>query len=89
MNKEKLIIPLKRPKGDDGYHTFSVRIKEEIFQQLESICQQTGHSRNELIGLLLSYALENCEIERQSHVYPYFREAMQCHLQTSPPPEKE
>lgn len=28
MKEEKLIIHPKRPKGDDGYKTFSVRIRE-------------------------------------------------------------
>lgn len=63
MRGEKLIVKPKKPKGEDGYRVFSVRIKEEIVVEIEKISMKTGHSRNELIGLFLEYALENCEIE--------------------------
>ena len=63
-NKD-LIIKHKRAKGDDGYRTFSIRIKEEIVSKLDNISTQTGHSRNELIGLLLEYEIENCRVEEK------------------------
>lgn len=62
MDNEKLIIHPKRPKGDDGYRTFSIRIREEALAQINQISQQTGHSRNELICRLLDFALERCTI---------------------------
>lgn len=34
MKKESLIVKTKRPKGEDGYKTFSIRIKEEPLQKL-------------------------------------------------------
>ncbi len=64
MNNKKLIIMPKRPKSDDGYKPFSIRIKEETVAKIEHISSQTGHSRNELIGLLLDYAIDRCEIEK-------------------------
>ncbi|MBO4954169.1 MAG: ribbon-helix-helix protein, CopG family [Clostridia bacterium] len=60
--KEKLIIKRKSLQGEDGYKTFSIRIKEETVQELETLSKETNRSRNELIGLLLDYALKNCEI---------------------------
>ncbi len=60
--KEKLIIKRKALQGEDGYKTFSIRIKEETVQELETLSKETNRSRNELIGLLLDYALKNCEI---------------------------
>ena len=51
-----------RPKGDDGYKTFSIRIKEDTVAQLDKISAKTNHSRNELIGMFLEFALANCEI---------------------------
>lgn len=60
--KEKLIINKKAMKGDDGYKTFSVRLKEETVQSLDALSNETNRSRNELIGILLDYALRNCEI---------------------------
>ena len=64
MVNEKLIITPKRPKGDDGYKTFSIRIKEETVAKIEDISSQTGRSRNELIGLFLDYAVDRCEIKK-------------------------
>ena len=60
--KEKLVLN-KKLKGDDGYKTFSVRIKDETVEQLEILSAKTNRSRNELIGILLDYAIANCEVE--------------------------
>ena len=51
-----------RPKGEDGYKTFSIRIKNETAGRLDQLALYSGRSRNELIGILLEYAIENCEI---------------------------
>lgn len=63
MNENKLIIKPKRVKGEDGYKTFSIRIKDELVDELECVVNKTGRSRNELIGILLEYALKRCIIE--------------------------
>lgn len=60
---DKLIIRPKRYKGNDGYKTFSIRIKEELVENIDSISAKTGHSRNELIGIFLEYAVNHCKIE--------------------------
>lgn len=59
---EKLIITKKSLKGEDGYKTFSIRIKNESAERLETMASDTGRSRNELIGILLDFAMDNCEI---------------------------
>ncbi len=63
MNEDKLIIKPKRVKGEDGYKTFSIRIKDELVDELECVVNKSGRSRNELIGILLEYALKHCIIE--------------------------
>ncbi len=63
MGHENLVIKPKRPKGDDGYKVFSVRIKEDIVAQIDEISGQTGRSRNELIGTFIEYALNRCVID--------------------------
>ena len=63
MEKNKLVIRPKRPKGEDGYKTFSIRVKEELVEQINKISSQTGRSRNELIGIFLAFAAENCVVE--------------------------
>lgn len=60
--KEKLILN-KKLKGEDGFKTFSIRIKDEIVEQLDLLSAQTNRSRNELVGILLEYAISNCEVK--------------------------
>lgn len=60
--KEKLIINKKSLKGEDGYKTFSIRIKEETVDKLDELARESNRSRNELINILLDYAIENSEI---------------------------
>lgn len=61
--KEKLIINKKPLKGEDGYKTFSIRIKDETVNNLDIISKATNRSRNELINILLDYAIANCEVK--------------------------
>lgn len=63
MKNENLVIKPKKAKGEDGYKVFSIRIKEEIVAQIDDISGRTGHSRNELIGTFLEYALDKCVVE--------------------------
>ena len=60
---DKLIIKSKKFRGNDGYKTFSIRIKEGLVENIDTISERTGHSRNELIGILLEYAVNHCSIE--------------------------
>jgi len=61
--KEKLVIKKKSLKGEDGYKTFSIRIKDETVDKLNALSNQTNRSRNELINILIDYAIENCEVK--------------------------
>ncbi len=49
-------------KGDDGYKVFSIRIREKVVENLDNIAKETNRSRNELINLMLEFAINNCEI---------------------------
>ncbi len=60
---EKLII---RPRGEDGYRVVSVRMKQELLDKLDAIAAETNRSRNEVIGLLLDFALEHAAVEKRS-----------------------
>lgn len=61
--EEKLIINRKKLKGEDGYKTFSVRIKEETVDKLNKLSEDTNRSRNELINILLDYAIDNSKVK--------------------------
>ena len=60
--KEKLIIE-KKLKGEDGYKTFSIRIKDETVEKLEELAKKSNRSRNDLINMLLDYAIKNTEVK--------------------------
>ncbi len=59
--KDKLIIEKKPLKGEDGHKTFSVRVRDNTVQQLDVLSRNTNRSRNELINLLLDYAIQHCD----------------------------
>ena len=59
MNNEPLRI---KKRGEDGNKIISVRIKEEILNELDRISKESNYSRNELINLILRYGIENLEI---------------------------
>ena len=61
--EDKLIINKKNLKGEDGYKTFSVRIKDETVLKLNKLSEETNRSRNELINILLDYAINNSKVK--------------------------
>ena len=61
--KEIKISKKTRKRGDDGHKIISVRVRQETLDQIESIAAKTDRSRNELINILLSAALENVTVE--------------------------
>lgn len=61
--EDKLIINKKKLKGEDGYKTFSVRIKEDTVVKLNKLSEESNRSRNELINILLDYAIENSKVK--------------------------
>ena len=61
VNEEQLVITRKR--GEDGFRVFSVRVRDDIVNRIDVIASDSGRSRNEIIGLLLEYAVERCTIE--------------------------
>ena len=62
MPNKKLTITSKYPRGDDGYRTLSIRVRKEIIEGIDEISIKTERSRNELIGTLLEYAINNSEV---------------------------
>lgn len=64
MNSKLLIT--KKLRGDDGYRVFSVRLRTDILDHVNALAEDTGRTRNELIGMLLEFALENSEVVNES-----------------------
>ncbi len=63
MAEEILIKKKVARRGDDGYKIVSVRMKDELIAQLDSLSAKTNRSRNELINLLLNSAIEIVKVE--------------------------
>lgn len=61
--EDKLIINKKNLKGEDGYKTFSVRIKEKTVTKLNRLSEETNRSRNEMINILLDFAIDNSKVK--------------------------
>ncbi len=57
--RDEIIINKKALIGEDGYRTFSLRIKEETVNRLENLSQETNRSRNELITIFIEYGLDH------------------------------
>lgn len=50
-------------RGDDGHKIVSVRMKDELIHQLDSIAAKSNRSRNEVINLLLESAISIVRVE--------------------------
>lgn len=57
----KLLIT-KKLRGDDGYRVFSIRIRNDILEKINDLADDTGRTRNEIIGLLLDFAIDHSEV---------------------------
>lgn len=63
MSKECIRITKKTTRrGEDGNRVVSVRLKESILHRLDNLANVTNRSRNELMNILLDYAVDNVEI---------------------------
>ena len=63
MNREIKIKKRGQRRGEDGHRIISVRMRDDILEQLEALSAQTNRSRNELINRLLKSALQNVTVE--------------------------
>ena len=59
--ESKLVIT-KKVQGDDGYRVFSVRVKTDTLERINRLSKETHRTRNELIGMLLDFAIEHSEV---------------------------
>ena len=61
---EEIRIKVKTTrKGEDGHKVVSVRMGDDLVDRLDLLSEQTNRSRNELINILLSSALDIVKVE--------------------------
>ena len=65
MSEKLRIKKRSHLKGDDGYRYISIRIEEDLVEELDRIANKTDRSRNEIIRIMLKFGIKNCIIEEQ------------------------
>ena len=60
MDKKFVVRPRKPAFGKTS--VVSTRLPDTVIEELDTIAQKTGRSRNELIQMCIDFALENLEI---------------------------
>lgn len=60
MADKKLIISSKKFRGDSS--VVSVRLPNDMIEKLDTIAEQTGRTRNEIIQKCLVFSIQNIEI---------------------------
>ena len=53
----------KKEKAKVNRKSFPIYMDAEKIKELDKICKKTGYSRNELIDKMISYCIQNIEIE--------------------------
>ena len=63
---DPIIIEQKRSKkkGEDGYKVISVRIKDEVLDDLDELAKQSLRSRNDIINRLLVEGIKRTIIKK-------------------------
>ena len=51
-------IQSKSPKENEGYSTFSIRIKSEVSNKLDQLVQKSNRSRNYIITKILESSID-------------------------------
>ena len=60
MKNDKIVI---EKRGDDNTKVITIRIKEDLLREIDSVATECNYSRNELICLILKHGINNIEIQ--------------------------
>lgn len=61
MPSDKLIISSKKYRGDSA--VVSIRLPDDLIKKIDTIAEQTGRTRNEVIQKCLAFAVDNLEVK--------------------------
>lgn len=61
MSNQKLVISSKKYRGDSS--VISIRLPDDLVKKLDTIADETGRTRNEVIQKCLGFAVDNLEIK--------------------------
>ena len=63
MSDKFVIVPRKRAFGKTT--VVSARLPDDMVKRLDSVAQETGRARNEIMVMAVDYALANLEILKE------------------------
>lgn len=50
------------PREDGEFRSFSIRIREELAEQIDSLAIKSRRTRNEIMSMLMEYAIKNAVV---------------------------
>jgi len=62
MEEKKLVLSTKKFKADSTT-IVSARVPTELIKKIEVLAKKTNRNRNEMIQILLTYAVDNAVVE--------------------------
>lgn len=64
MEEKKLVLSAKKFKADSTT-IISARVPTELIKKIEDLAKRTNRNRNEMVQILLSYAVDNAVVEEE------------------------
>ena len=64
MENKKLVLSTKKFK-EDSTTIISARVPTELLKKIEYLAKKTNRNRNEMVQILLSFAVENTVIKEE------------------------
>lgn len=64
MEEKKLVLSTKKFKADSTT-IISARVPTELIKKIEDLAKRTNRNRNEMVQILLSYAVDNAVVEEE------------------------
>ena len=64
MEEKKLILSTKKFNADSTT-IISARVPTELIKKIEDLAKRTNRNRNEMVQILLSYAVDNAVVEEE------------------------
>lgn len=62
MEEKKLVLSAKKFKADSTT-IISARVPTELIKRIEDLAKRTNRNRNEMVQILLTYAVDNAIVE--------------------------
>ncbi|MCF0107999.1 MAG: ribbon-helix-helix protein, CopG family [Bacilli bacterium] len=65
MEEKKLVISAKKYKAETTT-IISARVPMELMKKIETLAEKTNRNKNEMVQILLTYAVDNAVVEEEA-----------------------